>query len=52
MIRLIAIGLLIVLAYLLIRYRASEKVQKGVVITLGAGLVLYAASVVVAELIR
>lgn len=52
MIRLITIGLLIVLAYFLIRYRASEKLQKGVVITLGAAFVIYTVSVVVAELIR
>ncbi|WP_441257583.1 hypothetical protein ACS18Q_06930 [Vibrio sp. Vf1514] len=50
--RLITIGLLIVLAYFLIRYRTSEKLQKGVVITLGAAFVIYTVSVVVAELIR
>ncbi|EKO3389238.1 hypothetical protein [Vibrio fluvialis] len=52
MIRLITIGLLIVLAYFLIRYRTSEKVQKGVVMTLGAVFVIYIVSVVVAELFR
>ncbi|ADT87108.1 hypothetical protein VFA_001529 [Vibrio furnissii CIP 102972] len=40
------------LAYFLIRYRTSEKLQKGVVITLGAAFVIYTVSVVVAELIR
>ncbi|MBY7831223.1 hypothetical protein KW463_00035 [Vibrio fluvialis] len=52
MIRLITIGLLIVLAYFLIRYRTSEKVQKGVVMTLGAAFVIYIVSVAVTELFR
>ncbi|HAS8162951.1 TPA: hypothetical protein I7709_09750 [Vibrio vulnificus] len=34
MIRLIAIVVLIVLAYFLLRYRTNEKIQKGIVVTL------------------
>lgn len=52
MIRLITIGVLIVIAFLLIRYGVGEKAQKGIVVTLVAGLIIYTVSVVVTELIR
>ncbi|QXO18781.1 MULTISPECIES: hypothetical protein [Vibrio] len=52
MIRLITIGVLIALAFFLIRYGTSEKAQKGIVVTLVAALVIYTISVVVTELIR
>lgn len=52
MIRLITIGVLIVIAFLLIRYGTSEKAQKGIVITLVGALIIYTVSVVVTELIR
>ncbi|WP_017025008.1 hypothetical protein [Vibrio rumoiensis] len=52
MTRLIAIAIFIVLAYLLIRYRANAKLQKWVAITLSSGFLLYIVYVVVSELIR
>ncbi|MFB9134033.1 hypothetical protein M1D72_15270 [Vibrio sp. AK197] len=52
MTRLIAIAVFVVLAFLLIRYRTSEKLQKWVVITVISGLVLYTSTLVISELIR
>jgi Ca2+/Na+ antiporter len=52
MTRLIFIGVLIVLAFLLIRYGTNEKLQKWVVIVLLSAFALYTASLVVTELIR
>ncbi|AOW82606.1 hypothetical protein [Vibrio mimicus] len=52
MVRLIAIVLLIALAFVLIRYRTNEKLQKGVVIVILATLVLYTTFLVISELIR
>ncbi|EKO3578866.1 hypothetical protein N6C59_001480 [Vibrio metschnikovii] len=52
MTRLIFIGVLIVLSFLLIRYGTNEKLQKWVVIVLLSAFALYTASLVVTELIR
>ncbi|MFM2589755.1 hypothetical protein [Vibrio sp. TBV020] len=52
MTRLLAIVFLIALAYVLIRYRTSEKLQKYVVITLVSGFLIYTATLMVTELIR
>ncbi|SDH62769.1 hypothetical protein SAMN04488136_12236 [Vibrio xiamenensis] len=52
MTRLIAIALFIVLAFVLIRYRTSEKLQKWVVIVIVSGLVLYTGTLVISELLR
>ncbi len=52
MTRLIFIGILIVIAFLLIRYGTNEKLQKWVVIVLLSGFGLYATSLMVTELIR
>ncbi|MFL7866461.1 hypothetical protein [Vibrio cincinnatiensis] len=50
--RLIAIGVLIVLAFLLIRYGTNAKLQKWVVIVLLTSFAFYTVSLVVTELIR
>ncbi|GHW43940.1 hypothetical protein VCSRO56_3385 [Vibrio cholerae] len=52
MVRLIAIALLIALAFVLIRYRTNEKLQKGVVILILATFVTYTAFLMISELIR
>ncbi|ENM5742702.1 hypothetical protein V9N60_001995 [Vibrio metoecus] len=52
MLRLIAIVLLIALAFILIRYRTNQKLQKGVVIVILATFVLYTTFLVISELIR
>lgn len=52
MTRLIAIAVLIALAFVLIRYRTSEKLQKWVVITLLSGFLVYTVSLMVTELVR
>ncbi|MCW8334062.1 hypothetical protein [Vibrio paucivorans] len=52
MTRLVAIVFLSALAFLLIRYRANEKVQKGVVSTLVGGFLVYVATLMIAELTR
>ncbi|ACP05694.1 TPA: hypothetical protein RUZ23_002666 [Vibrio cholerae] len=52
MVRLIAIALLIALAFVLIRYRTNEKLQKGVVIVILATFVIYTAFLMISELIR
>ncbi|EEX92192.1 hypothetical protein VIOR3934_04154 [Vibrio orientalis CIP 102891 = ATCC 33934] len=52
MTRLLAIVFLIALAYVLIRYRTSEKLQKYVVITMVSGFLIYTATLMVTELIR
>ncbi len=52
MIRLLAIGVLIALAFVLFRYRTNEKVQKATVIVLVGAFLIYTASIMVAELIR
>lgn len=52
MTRLIAIAFLIALAFVLIRYRTSEKLQKYVVLTLISGFLFYTATLMVTELIR
>ncbi|CAM3033664.1 hypothetical protein [Vibrio neptunius] len=52
MTRLIAIVFLVALAFVLIRYRTNEKLQKYVVITLISGFIIYTATLVVTELIR
>lgn len=52
MVRLIAIALLLVLGFVLIRYRANEKLQKGVVITILAIFVFYTGFLMISELIR
>ena len=52
MTRLIAIAFLVVLAFMLVRYRTSEKLQKYVVVTLLSGFVIYTATLMMSELIR
>ncbi|MDN3698304.1 MULTISPECIES: hypothetical protein [Vibrio] len=52
MTRLIAIVFLIALAFLLFRYRTNEKLQKGVVLSVIVGFLVYTASLVVSELAR
>ncbi|WP_167521307.1 hypothetical protein [Vibrio ponticus] len=52
MTRLIAIVFLIALAFVLIRYRTNEKLQKYVVITLISGFLVYTASIMITELMR
>lgn len=52
MTRLITIILLIAIAFMFIRYRTNEKLQKGVVVSLLTAFVIYAASIVITELTR
>ncbi|WP_394144841.1 hypothetical protein [Vibrio atypicus] len=52
MTRLLAIAFLIALAFVLIRYRTSEKLQKYVVVTLLSSFFVYTAILMVTELIR
>ncbi|GLT18594.1 hypothetical protein GCM10007938_23730 [Vibrio zhanjiangensis] len=52
MTRLIAIVLLAALAFVLIRYRTNEKLQKYVVMTLISGFLIYTTTLVVTELMR
>ncbi|WP_167515601.1 hypothetical protein [Vibrio taketomensis] len=52
MTRLIAIVFLIAIAFVLIRYRTNEKLQKYVVITLVGGFLVYTASLMITELMR
>ncbi|ANS85300.1 hypothetical protein RJD38_00045 [Vibrio scophthalmi] len=52
MTRLIAIVFLIALAYVLVRYRTNEKLQKYVVITLISGFVVYVTTLMITELMR
>lgn len=52
MIRLISIVFLIALAYVLIRYRTNEKLQKYVVGVLVSAFFLYTTTVIITELIR
>ncbi len=52
MTRLIAIAFLIVFAYVLVRYRTNEKLQKYVVGTLISGLLIYTAMLMITELMR
>jgi len=52
MTRLIAIVFLIAIAFVLVRYRTSEKLQKYVVITLVSGFLIYTASIMITELMR
>lgn len=52
MTRLLAIVFLIAIAFVLIRYRTSEKLQKYVVITVVSSFIIYTATLMVTELIR
>ncbi len=52
MIRLLAIAVLLAIAFVLFRYRTNEKVQKATVIILVGAFLIYTASIMVAELIR
>ncbi|MEH0741752.1 hypothetical protein H4F05_09510 [Vibrio cholerae] len=52
MTRLLAIAFLVALAFVLIRYRTSEKLQKAVVVTLISGFLIYTVTLVITELIR
>jgi hypothetical protein len=52
MTRLLAIVFISALAFVLIRYRTNEKIQKSVVVTLIVGFLIYTASIMVTELIR
>ncbi len=50
MIRILAIILLIAVAYVLIRYDSNERLRKGVVVTILGSLLIYIVFVVIAEL--
>ena len=52
MMRLIAIVFLAALAFVLIRYRTNEKLQRYVVITIISGFLIYTSALVVTELMR
>ncbi|MGR5068116.1 MULTISPECIES: hypothetical protein [Vibrio] len=52
MTRLLAIAVLIGVAFVLFRYRTNEKVQKVTVITLIGAFLIYTASIMIAELTR
>ncbi|EOX4456590.1 hypothetical protein [Vibrio alginolyticus] len=52
MTRLLAIAVLIAVAFVLFRYRTNEKVQKATIITLIGAFLIYTASIMFAELIR
>lgn len=52
MTRLLAIAVLIALAFVLFRYRTNEKVQKATIITLISAFLIYTASIMIAELTR
>ncbi|CAM2947598.1 hypothetical protein [Vibrio rarus] len=52
MTRLLAIVILITLAFLFIRYNTNEKLQKWVVIVLCSAFVIYSISLMVSELLR
>lgn len=52
MTRLIAIAIFVVLAYLLLKYRTNDKLQKWVAIVLSVALLAYIGSVVIAELVH
>ncbi|MGF1694407.1 hypothetical protein L4D20_11955 [Vibrio kyushuensis] len=52
MTKLIAIVFVSALAFVLIRYRTNEKIQKGIVVTLVASFLLYTASIMITELSR
>ncbi|HDY7946156.1 hypothetical protein [Vibrio vulnificus] len=52
MIRLMAIVVLVVLAYFLLRYRTNEKIQKGIVVTLLGIFAVYTIVLVASELIK
>lgn len=50
MIRILAIFLLVAVAYVLIRYDSNERLRKGVVITILGSLLIYIVIVVITEL--
>lgn len=50
--RLLAIGLLIVMAFMLIKHRTNEKLQKRIVIFLLGLFIIYLVVVVVMELLH
>ena len=52
MTKLIAIAFLIVFAYVMVRYRTNEKLQKYVVGTLISGILIYTAILMITELMR
>lgn len=52
MTRLLAIAFLVVLAFMLFRYRTNEKVQRVVVITALSAFAIYVTTLVISELIR
>lgn len=52
MVRLIAIAALFIIAYLLVRYRTNEKLQKGLIGTIIGGFLIYMCYVVISELMR
>jgi hypothetical protein len=52
MTRLLAIAFLVALAFVLIRYRTSEKLQKYVVVTLVSCFLLYTTTLMITELMR
>ncbi len=52
MTRLIAIAFFILLAFVLVRYRTSEKLQKWVVLVILSGVIIYTGTLVISELLR
>ncbi|WP_141676970.1 MULTISPECIES: hypothetical protein [unclassified Aliivibrio] len=52
MLRIAVIILLLAISALLFKYRSNEKVQKSVIYTSVAGVVIYVAYVMISELIR
>ncbi|WP_166434237.1 hypothetical protein [Vibrio viridaestus] len=50
MIRIIAIVVLIALAFVLVRYNTNQRLQKGVVITILAAFIIYLVTLVITEL--
>ncbi len=52
MVRILAIFILIGIAFMLVKYRANQKLQKGVVVILVTIFALYTTVVVISELIH
>lgn len=52
MVRILAIFILIGIAFMLVKYRANQKLQKGVVVTLVTILAIYTTVVVISELLH
>jgi len=52
MIQLLSIVVLIVLAFVLIKYKTNERLQKGIIIGILSVFILYLGILVITELIR